>query len=261
MPSLVEIRADVPRELEAVIAKCLEKKPDDRYQSVADFANALAPFAAVASRPSISRIAGILRTSSAPPGTAGSSSTLRSAGTPAPDSDTELSPLGGVTPAKQEKDTQMDWGKSESGARRSRRRAVAAVVLVGVLVVVLGLALQRAGDRAASPVPSSTNLESAPVHSDQGAKAASEPPSAEPPLPAASAHPSEPRQVSPGNPAASAQDAPSVEPVASAKGAAAQPAVTAKRPAAPRPAAAKPDSPVKAAVPASDEEDPLEERR
>src|SRR4029079_1744928 len=40
MPSLREVRKDVPMELEAVIRRCLEKKADDRYQTVADFAEA-----------------------------------------------------------------------------------------------------------------------------------------------------------------------------------------------------------------------------
>ena len=155
MPSLFAIRPDIPRELEAVVAKCLEKKPEDRFQSVAEFANALAPFAAHVSRPSISRIAGILRSSMPPQD---SSSTLRSAsaGPAAPDSDTELSPLAAVTPGPREKDnTQMDWGKSESGARRSRRRIAVAVGAACVLLGIAALLLHQSGEQAASPVPSS----------------------------------------------------------------------------------------------------------
>ena len=45
LPSIREKRPDVPPELEAVIAKCLEKNPDNRYQTVAELADALAPFA------------------------------------------------------------------------------------------------------------------------------------------------------------------------------------------------------------------------
>ena len=36
---------DVPPELEAVIRRCLEKEPGDRYQDVAELAKALSPFA------------------------------------------------------------------------------------------------------------------------------------------------------------------------------------------------------------------------
>ncbi len=39
-----ELRPEVPAELEAVIRKCLEKRPDDRYQNVEELCAALAPF-------------------------------------------------------------------------------------------------------------------------------------------------------------------------------------------------------------------------
>jgi serine/threonine-protein kinase len=46
MPSVREARPDVPPELERVIARCLEKEPERRYQRVEELASALAPFAA-----------------------------------------------------------------------------------------------------------------------------------------------------------------------------------------------------------------------
>jgi len=112
MPSLREVRKDVPIELEAVIRRCLEKKADDRYQTVADFAEALRPFAPVESRRSISRIAGILRTSLAPQDP--SSTTLKSTSVPAPadSADTEAAPASPLSPSERrdrDKDTQMDW--------------------------------------------------------------------------------------------------------------------------------------------------------
>src|SRR5262245_46017315 len=59
MPSIRQRRPDVSPDLEAVIAKCLEKKPDERYQSIAAFAQALAPHAPPSSLPMVSRISGI----------------------------------------------------------------------------------------------------------------------------------------------------------------------------------------------------------
>jgi eukaryotic-like serine/threonine-protein kinase len=43
-PSLRNIRRDVPRALEAVVLRCLQKDPNSRFQTVADFAEALARF-------------------------------------------------------------------------------------------------------------------------------------------------------------------------------------------------------------------------
>jgi serine/threonine-protein kinase len=43
-PSVRRYRLDVPAKLEAVIQKCLEKDPDNRYASAAEVADALAPF-------------------------------------------------------------------------------------------------------------------------------------------------------------------------------------------------------------------------
>jgi serine/threonine protein kinase len=42
--SLVQLRPDIPPALEQVVARCLEKDPDDRFESVAALARELAPF-------------------------------------------------------------------------------------------------------------------------------------------------------------------------------------------------------------------------
>lgn len=44
-PSLCKLRPEVPRQLEAVVTKCLEKEPDRRYQSIDELEQALRPFA------------------------------------------------------------------------------------------------------------------------------------------------------------------------------------------------------------------------
>ncbi|HEY3493504.1 MAG TPA: protein kinase [Polyangiaceae bacterium] len=242
-PSLWALRPDVPHELEAVVVKCLEKKPEDRYQSVADFAHALAPFAASVSRPSISRIAGILRSSSTPPGD--SSSTMRSAGTTAPDSDTELIPLAAVTPAARgAKDTQMDWGKSESGARRSRRRIVAAALAACVLLLLAGFLVIRSGDQSASPVPSSTITAT-------GARAAK--PGLMPVEARSVEAPAETQQ-----PTVAPIEPPQVAAPLAGTGVPSAPVAAPVRPARPRPAT-KPQ--IKDVVTPPADEDPLEDRR
>jgi hypothetical protein len=241
MPSLRELRRDVPPELEAVIAKCLEKNAADRYQTVAEFAEALRPFAPVESRRSISRIAGILRTSLAPAADQ-TSTTLKSASTPPPDTgDTEEIPGGALTPPDRrdrDKDTQMDWGKSQSGTRRSWRTLVLAATAFAVLVVV-GFGLYGLGGRANVTPPAPKALAHA----------------AEPDSPSAPAAP----MVVPLPMPVTAAPPPSVAaPVASAAPA---PVRRVAAPAAPvrAPAAVKPPS--AAPAPASDDEDPLVNRR
>jgi serine/threonine-protein kinase len=47
LPDLRVVRPDVPPELAAAVGKCLEKKRDDRFASVADLVRAIAPFARI----------------------------------------------------------------------------------------------------------------------------------------------------------------------------------------------------------------------
>ncbi|MEZ4298085.1 MAG: protein kinase [Polyangiaceae bacterium] len=53
-------RPDLPRELEAIILRCLEKQPDARFSSVAHFAHLLAPYAHPRAHPYVGRIAKML---------------------------------------------------------------------------------------------------------------------------------------------------------------------------------------------------------
>lgn len=65
---LNNLRPDIPLELEAVIFKCFASKPEDRYASVAELAEALAPFAEESSQASVGIITRTLGgTSDRPP--------------------------------------------------------------------------------------------------------------------------------------------------------------------------------------------------
>jgi serine/threonine-protein kinase len=148
LPSIRLVRPDVPPELEAVIAKCLEKNPDNRYQTVSELADALAPFAP-RSVASVTRISGILRASSLrPPAADKSPSSDRTLQSPKPvtgDQPTEVDRVKIVAPApaaRSEKSTRPDWEASPSEAGRSRRRLVVGVI-AAVAVTVAVVVWQR----------------------------------------------------------------------------------------------------------------------
>ena len=54
------IRPEIPIGLSLVVERCLEKKPSDRYQTVADFAEDLVPYGPESARYSLTRIRGAL---------------------------------------------------------------------------------------------------------------------------------------------------------------------------------------------------------
>jgi serine/threonine protein kinase len=63
-PPLSSKRKDVPEDLDKVIAKCLEKKPEDRYPTVADFALDLARFGSDTAQSLADQVLGALSTPS-----------------------------------------------------------------------------------------------------------------------------------------------------------------------------------------------------
>jgi eukaryotic-like serine/threonine-protein kinase len=132
MPSIRAKRPDVSPELEAVIAKCLEKKPVDRYESIAAFAQALAPHAPPSSLPSVSRISGIQRPAtitSLVPVALGDGATLRS--TPSGRTGDDLAPSThpSMTPPAGDKHTVTDFGRSQAAKPSSRSRVLVAAAL------------------------------------------------------------------------------------------------------------------------------------
>ena len=65
-PPIGFVRQDVPRALESVVRRCLDKNRSGRYPSVAELARALQPFASVDSHDTVDRISRIVASGAAP---------------------------------------------------------------------------------------------------------------------------------------------------------------------------------------------------
>jgi serine/threonine-protein kinase len=143
MPSMRERNLDIPWDLEKIVAKCLEKDPANRYQSIAELAHALAPHAPTAALSSVSRISGILR-SIQPPKTP-ASTTLKSASSlPAGDEpEAQASKRGAVSATSNDKHTQTDWNASRPVAGVSRWRTRVVIVSAAALVAAILLLVVR----------------------------------------------------------------------------------------------------------------------
>lgn len=138
LPPLQERRPGLPAGLVEVIETCLQKKPNDRYQSVAELAYALLPFADASSRLSVDRIAGTL----------GTKAKYRSARAPRRGANSHLVAA-----------TTVSSGDTQRLRRGPLLRRVAAAALVTSLVIAATLVILRATtttpglDGAASPPP------------------------------------------------------------------------------------------------------------
>ncbi len=102
--------------LEAVIRKCLEKLPEQRFRHVGELAEALAPFATGRARLSVDRISGI----------------SRSSGPPRP----ELPSASGVT-SPTVVNTSLNTSPTWSGTVVTRKRPVGLAVAAGAFVSLL----------------------------------------------------------------------------------------------------------------------------
>ena len=131
------LRAEVTEELEAVILRCLEKRTSDRFADIAEFARALAPFAADGSSGAlrVARVAETRRASEELAKAGGPSSVPPSERSPRP----ETASLVGLPPNALEKALQTEYGSTlgaapssapARGALRGRIAAVAAVLLL-----------------------------------------------------------------------------------------------------------------------------------
>jgi serine/threonine-protein kinase len=174
-PSVRETRPDIPIEIQAIIERCLAKDPKKRYQSIAELADALAPFASPLAAPSVVRISGMLR------GTprlfaSDAAQTIEERGRARGDAETlEATPeslprsfsppevrlagdSGGVSASSSPRNesglTTAEWGASTKPAS-DRTRATTIVAIAGGAALLgaaaMGLAMIRSPQRSAVP--------------------------------------------------------------------------------------------------------------
>jgi serine/threonine-protein kinase len=173
------LRAEVPPELEAIVDKCLSKDPAMRYQSAADVAVALLPFAPKRARASVERAADIARSAGGtamlaeidsipPPAMSGRPSGPR----PSPRQNSETA-LG----------TAMPIAPNEP-VRRSPAVWIVAGIVVLLAVGAAALAMTTRGTNQAATTPTAsistaTGIASPPVSGTAAPTAASAPTPAE----------------------------------------------------------------------------------
>jgi serine/threonine-protein kinase len=202
---LSAFRADAPEALDAIIGRCLQKKPQQRLQTVSELASMLAPFAGAESQALVQRIARLASPSNLPPPTP--------SGTPS-------APASGRNAAIAE--TERPWTTGNKAASRRSPVALLAFALSGaavaLVILFVGIAYVRTRGPAAAPTPSAApaaTTQAAPVVS---AAVTTAPPPSSAPAPSASVSaavastPSTPRfpnrDHKPAAPAASAHPPP-----------------------------------------------------
>jgi serine/threonine-protein kinase len=154
LPPLEGARPDVPPELAAIVAKCLQKLPDDRYPNVPALMAALTPWAA----PSVSVPSAILPRSSAPFALAATAAGF----TPMAVAETLRSASTTGLPA-----TSAAWDAGTPAVATSSRSSVASVLLplaLGTLVLLAALVMVgRKRSAAPSEIPAAGSAEVAPM--------------------------------------------------------------------------------------------------
>jgi serine/threonine-protein kinase len=222
-PVLSSLRRDVPRGLDAVLARCFEKEKENRYQTVAELASALEGFGTPRARLSVERVRGVQKQTSLSE-SARVLQELPRASMPMTSYDVDVSGAP--------KDASPRSADTVFGARRTPRHRLQGRIVMATSVVAL-LAATVVFVRASLPAPLAAAAPS-PVPSTTVAPPVATPPPPPPPAPPPSDIP--PAPMAPVAPTA----------VTSA----AAPPAPAARAIATRPAAARPSAPA-AAPPAN----------
>ncbi|HTA92424.1 MAG TPA: serine/threonine-protein kinase [Polyangiaceae bacterium] len=144
-PRLSSLRPDAPAKLDAVILRCLEKDRAKRFTTIAELAEALAPFGTRRARRSIERISGVLR--------APRVVELRTDDEPPSEMPNALAASGAGM------DT--SWGKTETKPAGKNRRNVAFAAVGLLALAVLGVVVTHQERTAEGPPSDASALPAA----------------------------------------------------------------------------------------------------
>ncbi len=155
---LVDQRPEIPPELAATIERCLAKSADDRFQNVAELAQAILPFAPKRARSCAERAVSVLRAC----GIARSDLAIKSTMPPASElalraaEDLRIPKLGFVvtTDARAATDHASTLDSPRAAAPSARARLTQPVVIAAALLVALAVGVSAR--QYSSPAPSHT---------------------------------------------------------------------------------------------------------
>jgi serine/threonine-protein kinase len=196
-----DVRPDVPSEMQDVILRCLEKKPEDRFLNVAELARALAPFAPASAHTSVERATAMMRAvgdivleSEAPP--PGLRVPTNELSTSHRRTRTDQSRTRNQGDAARRIPTPAELRRYPWQTKKVAISAIAASVALAVLATLLVVLSSDHSSASTSPSASATaGVSAAPVAA---------------PVPAAPAQPSNPTHVVPDPTVAAVPSAPSV---------------------------------------------------
>ena len=208
-PPLHSLRAALPKELDAVIGRCLARDREARFSNVAEFAVALVPFAPKRARGSAERVSRVLTAA----GISRTDFTLAALGsTPAPVG--QPAPAATARPAG----TATAWGQTAGGVGTKRNVALASVAAVAVVAAGIAAVLLLGRGEPAERIDQPGALSEGPPSQPEPPPITAPPPRAEPTAPpeaVASTTAAEAAMVASG--AAGPLTAPSAEPTVIAK--------------------------------------------
>jgi serine/threonine-protein kinase len=174
-PFLCELRPEAPPALAAVVDRCLQKKPEERYANIGELAAGLAEFAPPGARQSVERISRLMPVAKP---------AHRESGPEAGPSDAARVPAAEPARSGRER-TEGSWGQTTRPLSRKRTALVGAVVAGSSAVLCAALAAWWGLARARHAVPAAASSWSLPMGTESAGRA--DIAFAEPRLPAASA--------------------------------------------------------------------------